>query len=85
MRAINTNRQLCFNPMYRMRARSQYSAVNGDVVAFWTTKYAGVVADAEGAVGAPSVHFGFPLWFFNRAQVDSIADVIFEEWGISKY
>ena len=44
-----------------------------------------VVADAEGAVGAPSVHFGFPLWFFNRAQVDSIADVIFDEWQIGRY
>ena len=85
MRTINTSRQLCFSPMYRMRARSEISAVNGDVVAFWTTKYAGIVADAEGAVDAPSVHFGFPLWFFNRAQVESIADVIFEEWGINKY
>ena len=35
-----------------------------------------------GAVAAPSVHFRLPLWFFNRAQVDSIADVVFGEWGI---
>ena len=85
MRTINTDRQACFSPMYRMRTRNTLSAVNGDVVAFWTTKYAGVIADAEGAVDAPSVHFGIPLWFFNRSQVDSIADVIFDEWGISKY
>jgi hypothetical protein len=85
MRTINTDRQACFSPMYRMRTRNTLSAVNGDVVAFWTTKYAGIVADAEGAVDAPSVHFGFPLWFFNRAQVDSIADVIFKEWDINKY
>jgi hypothetical protein len=85
MRTINVNRQECFVPMYRMRARSALSAVNGDVVAFWTTKYAHIVADAEGAVDAPSVHFGLPLWFFNRAQVDSIADVIFDEWNIGKY
>lgn len=85
MRTINVTRQPCFVPMYRMRARSALSAVNGDVVAFWTTKFQDVVADAPDAVGAPSVHFGFPLWFFNRAQVDSIADAIFEEWGINKY
>ena len=85
MRIINATRQDCFVPLYRMRARNVLSAVNGDVVAFWTTKYAQVIADAPGAVDAPSVHFGLPLWFFNRAQVDSIADVIFEEWGINKY
>jgi hypothetical protein len=85
MRTINESKQECFSPMYRMKARYALSAVNGDVVAFWTTKFQGVVADAPGAVDAPSVHFGFPLWFFNRAQVDSIADVIFDEWGIGKY
>jgi hypothetical protein len=85
MRIIGVSRQECFSPMYRMRARSTYSVVNGDVVAFWTTKYAEVVADAEGSVSAPSVHFGLPLWFFNRAQVDSIADVVFDEWGIGAY
>ncbi len=85
MRTINASRQPCFVPMYRMKARSAISAVNGDVVAFWTTKYEDVVADATDAVGAPSVHFGLPLWFFNRAQVDSIADVIFDEWQIGRY
>ncbi len=85
MRVIGESRQECFVPMYRMKTRSALSAVNGDVVAFWTTKYADVVADADGAVDAPSVHFGFPLWFFNRAQVDSIADVIFDEWEIGRY
>jgi hypothetical protein len=69
--------------MYRMRARSATSAVEGATVAFWTTKYAGVVAHVPGAVAAPSVQFGLPLWFFNRAQTDSIADVIFQEWQIS--
>jgi hypothetical protein len=75
--------QSCFHPMYRMRARSATSAVEGATVAFWTTKYAGVVAHVPGAVAAPSVQFGLPLWFFNRAQTDSIADVIFREWRIS--
>ncbi len=72
----------CFHPMYRMMARHGQSVLHRQTVAFWTTKYADAVADAEGAVAAPSVHFGFPLWFFNRAQVDSIADVVFKTWNI---
>jgi hypothetical protein len=74
--------QSCFHPMYRMRTRHTFSCLNNAVVAFWTTKYADVVAEAPGTVAAPSVHFGFPLWFFNRAQANLIADAIFEEWQI---
>ena len=85
MRTIGAKSQDCFHPMYRMRARYALSAINGDVVAFWTTKFADVVADAPGAVAAPSVHFGFPLWFFDRTQVNAITDVIFKEWQISVY
>jgi hypothetical protein len=75
--------QRCFHPMYRMRTRSTYSAVDKATIAFWSTKYATVLANVPGAVAAPSVQMGFPLWFFDRAQADSIADVIFTEWGIS--
>lgn len=82
MNTVKIQQQYCFHPMFRMRTRSQYSVVNNACVAFWTTKYASVVAEVPTAVAAPSVHFGFPLWFFNRAQVDSIADVIFREWQI---
>jgi len=72
----------CFHPIYRMRARNTSSCVNNCVVAFWTTKYADVVAEAPNTFAAPSVHFGLPLWFFNREQVNGIADAIFEEWRI---
>jgi hypothetical protein len=82
MEIIGASSQSCFHPLYRMRARNAVSAVDKTVIAFWTTKYAGVVAPAPGAIAASSVHFGLPLWFFNRAQVDSIADVVFGEWGI---
>ena len=75
--------QSCFHPMYRMRTRSTLSAIDNVTVAFWTTKHAGVTAPVDGAVAAPSVHFGVPLWFFNRAQVDSIADAVFTAWGIN--
>ncbi len=82
MSRIGVKSQSCFHPLYRMRTRSSLSAVDRTVIAFWTTRYAGVVAPVPDAVAAPSVHFGLPLWFFNRAQVDSIADVVFGEWGI---
>jgi hypothetical protein len=76
--------QSCFHPMYRMRARNLVSPVNNAPVAIWVAKYALVVPDvAEGvAVAAPSAHFGFELWFFNRAQVNALIDLIFVKWGI---
>jgi hypothetical protein len=77
--------QACFNPMYRMRARYQFSPLNYQVIAFWFTKYAHIVPEAEGAIGAPSVHFGIPLWFFDHEAVKTIADVIFTEWQINMY
>jgi hypothetical protein len=83
MRTIGAKSQDCLHPMYRMRARNTNSAIDGDIVAFWTTKYADVVAPCPGAVAAASVHFGFPLWFFNRTQANAIADEIFKEWQIS--
>jgi hypothetical protein len=50
----------------------------------WLSKYDHVVPDVEigVAVAAPSAHFGFELWFFNRAQVNAIIDLIFQKWGI---
>jgi hypothetical protein len=76
--------QSCFHPMYLMRTRNVVSPVNDTAIALWVTKYAGVVPDvAEGvAVAAPSAHFGFELWFFNRTQVNALIDLIFEKWGI---
>ncbi|HVO76939.1 MAG TPA: hypothetical protein VMT60_03050, partial [Candidatus Bathyarchaeia archaeon] len=85
MRTIGATSQSCFRPMYRMKARNELSCLDGAVVAFWTTKYADVVADAPASVAAPSVHFGFPLWYFDRNDVNAIADVIFKEWQISVY
>ncbi|MBN1164330.1 MAG: hypothetical protein JXB45_07110 [Candidatus Krumholzibacteriota bacterium] len=78
----NLSSQSCFHPIYRMRARNSRSCLDHTVVAFWTTKYADVLAESEGAVAAPSIQFGLPLWFFNRAQVDSISTAIFKMWNI---
>jgi hypothetical protein len=76
--------QPCFHPLYRMRAVSERSALNGCTVALWITKYGDVVPEVSSGAGvaAPSFHFGFPLWFFERSAVDSIASAIFDEWGI---
>jgi hypothetical protein len=41
-----------------------------------------VAPDAPGGTAAPSIHFGFPLWYFSHESVDSIAGVVFERWGI---
>jgi hypothetical protein len=76
--------QLCFHPLYRMEAKSSSSALNGCPVALWVTKHADVVPEVSGgnSVAAPSVHFGFPLWFFRPSAADSIADAIFDRWMI---
>jgi hypothetical protein len=75
----------CFHPMYRMSAKNDTSAVDDCAIAVWVTEYGDIVPDvgAGAAVAAPSVHFGFPLWFFDRESADGIADVIFSRWGIS--
>ncbi len=76
--------QECFHPMYRMRTRSALSAIDHTTVAIWITKYDDIFPAVESgvSVAARSVHFGLPLWFFDRAAVDAIVDVVFEEWGI---
>jgi hypothetical protein len=78
--------QSCFHPLFRMRTRSTYSPVDSTVVGIWVTKYGNIVPDVDQgvAVAAKSFHFGFPLWFFNRAAADSIVNVVFSEWGINK-
>ena len=75
--------QACFHPLYRMKSRNTRFCVDGAVVAFWTTKYADVANDSPGYVAAPSVHFGFPLWFFNRYEVYALTDAIFRRWQIA--
>ena len=71
--------------MYRMTAVSDRSVLNDCTVALWLTRYADVVPDVRSgiSVAAPSVHLGLPLWFFKQSQADSIAGVVFREWGIA--
>jgi hypothetical protein len=76
--------QSCFHPMYRMKAKNSSSALNNATVAVWVTKYAHIVPDAAVGVraAAPSAHFGFELWFFDRTQGKTIIDTIFRKWQI---
>jgi hypothetical protein len=82
MKMIGKSSQKCFHPLYRQISMNTRSVLNDQPIAFWHTRYAGVVPTPPGCVAAPSVHFGFPLWYFNRAQVDSIARAIFNIWQI---
>jgi hypothetical protein len=81
---LNLASQVCFHPMYRMKARSSLSFINDQTIAIWVTKYEDIVPEVESGIGVParSVHFGFPLWFFDRAAVDDIVEVVFNEWQI---
>jgi len=74
----------CFHPIYLMRAKNDTSSLNGAAVALWVTGYEHVIPEVAAGTGvaAASVHFGFPLWFFRRSAADSIASVVFDEWGI---
>ncbi|HSG29362.1 MAG TPA: hypothetical protein VLA34_12850, partial [Candidatus Krumholzibacterium sp.] len=74
--------QDCIRPIFRMKTRASRSCLNDCIIAFWTTRFENVVPPVESSTGAPNVQFGIPLWFFNRDQADSIADAIFERWGI---
>jgi hypothetical protein len=76
--------QPCFHPIYRMRSRNSLSVINNQTIAIWVTKYEDVVPEVQTGIAVParSVHFGFPLWFFDRTAVDQIVDVVFDEWGI---
>lgn len=82
MKARGIYSRPCFHPMYRMRTRNSKSIIDNSAIAFWTTTHADIISNAPGAVAAPSVHFGIPLWFFDHDAVHAIADVIFREWGL---
>lgn len=86
MAARALSSQLCFRPLYRMEAKSGASPLDGAVVALLLSKHADVIPESSVGprVAAPSVHFGFPLWFFDRSAADSVADAIFARWGIAR-
>jgi hypothetical protein len=82
LQSLNTISRYCFHPLYRMRAASSSSVLDGQPVAIWVTRFDDIVPETPCGVAAPSVHFGFPLWYFRHESADSIADAVFRRWGI---
>jgi hypothetical protein len=79
-----TRSQPCFHPIYRMRSKNTLSALNNTAISLFVTKYENIEPDVESGlrVAAPSFHFGFELWYFNRSQINDIINTIFREWQI---
>ncbi|MBN2185350.1 MAG: hypothetical protein JW746_08485 [Candidatus Krumholzibacteriota bacterium] len=79
-----TNSQNCFHSTYRMRTRNNLSPINIQTVALVVTKFKDEFEGMEeiNFIPAYSFHFGLPLWFFDRNDVNQIMDVIFTEWQI---
>jgi hypothetical protein len=84
MRTQLSQSQACFHPLYLMQAKSTVSGLHNQAAALWVTKYANIVPEvSEGiAVAAPSLHLGFELWYFNRAQGTTMINTLFQRWGI---
>jgi hypothetical protein len=78
--------QHCFHPVYLMRAADEASVLNDCPVAIWISRYEDIVPEVTTgvAIAAPSLHFGFPLWFFRQTSADSIACALFDLWGIAE-
>ncbi len=76
----------CYQPLYRMKSRNSLSPLQNQTVALVLKKYGNIEPEvSEGvAVAANSFHFGFPLWFFDRGDINKIFDVIFTEWEIKE-
>jgi len=70
-----------FEPIYGLGCPNTASATYNAPVAFWTTAFADRVADGGGGVAARSAVFGFPLVYFDPAQVKPALEMIlFNEW-----
>ena len=76
----------CFHSMYRMKARNSQSLIDNTTIAVFVTRYGDIVPEVESgiSVAANSFHFGVPLWFFDRTQVQGIVDIIFDEWQLPR-
>jgi len=72
-----------FEAIYGLGCPNTSSAVYRMPIAFWTTAYADRVA--SGSVAARSAVFGFPLVYFDPAQVKQALDyVLFHEWMLTR-
>jgi len=76
----------CFEPIYGLVCLDATERTYLQPVAFWTSAYAGIVAqDIPGAVAARSAVFGFPPVYFNPSEVKpAIEYILFDEWQLPR-
>jgi hypothetical protein len=75
----------CFEAIYGLDCFETSEPTYGEAIAFWTSTYADIVADAPGAVAARSAVFGFPPVLFNPSEVKpAIEHILFQEWQLPR-
>jgi hypothetical protein len=73
-----------FEPIYGLHCPNTSSATYNAPVAFWTSAFAGV-AGGPSVVPARSAVFGFPLVYFDPAQVKPALEyILFNEWQLPR-
>jgi len=74
----------CFEPIYGLQCLNTSSATYNAPVAFWTSAFENA-GGAPGMVAARSAVFGFPLVYFDPAQVKPALEyILFNEWQIPR-
>ncbi len=75
----------CFEPIYGLECLDVNEPTFGAPVAFWTSRYEHVVAEAPGAVGARSAVFGFRPVFMEPTLVKpAIEYILYDEWQLDR-
>jgi hypothetical protein len=75
----------CFEPIYGLECLYTSEPTFMQPVAFWTSTYADIVAEAPGAIPARSIVFGFqPVLCDTVAIRTAIENVLFDEWQLPR-
>jgi hypothetical protein len=79
------NSRDCFEPIYGLECFETAEVTFGQPVAFWTSTFAHVKADAPGTVAARSALLGFAPVYFKPDQVrEAIEIIVFGEWKLPR-
>jgi hypothetical protein len=75
----------CFEPIYGLECFEESEVTYGQPIAFWTSTFAHVEAEAPGTIPARSALFGFAPVYFKPDQVrGAIENVVFDEWQLQR-
>jgi hypothetical protein len=78
-------RRSCFEPIYGLECFETSEVTYGEPVAFWTTVFAHIQAEAPGTIPARSAVFGFPPVYFKPDQARvAIERILFDEWQLPR-